>query len=238
MWITNIFVFDICLCPRHLLATSLRHLSLTFVFVRDICLQHLSATFDCEVSAIFVFDICLRHLSAIFVFDINELDFLVCKINSILTWTNQNGYKFSHLKTGLIIFEKTKSKFPSPLFLRSHLVPKVETVKFLGLRFHHRHSWLPHLKELKAKSMRALNVLKYLSTPSTGCNSRVLLPLYKSLVRSILDYGAPVYGLASKSQLSILDPIQNAASARALSEQVRHPACMQTPASSHSIIVS
>ena len=59
--------------------------------------------------------------------------------------------------------------------------------------------------------MQALNVLKYLSNPSTGCNRRVLLPLYKSLVRSILDYGAPVYELTPKSQLSILDPIQNAA---------------------------
>jgi len=54
-------------------------------------------------------------------------------------------------------------------------------------------------------------ILKYLSNPSTGCNRRVLLPLYKSLVRSILDYETPVYGLAPKSQLSILDPIQNAA---------------------------
>jgi len=48
--------------------------------------------------------------------------------------------------------------------------------------------------------------------PSTDCNRRVLLlPLYESLVRSILDYGAPVYELTPKSQLSILDPIQNAA---------------------------
>ena len=36
-----------------------------------------------------------------------------------------------------------------------------------------------------------------------------LIPLYQTLIRSILDYGSPVYGLAPKSQLALLDPIQN-----------------------------
>ena len=68
-----------------------------------------------------------------------------------------------------------------------------------------------HLRELKAQSMKKLNLIKYLSHPTTGCSRGVLLSLYKSLVRSIFDYGAPIYRFAPKSQLSILDPVQNAA---------------------------
>ena len=131
-------------------------------------------------------------------------------IDLILEWADQFGFRFSHPKTNLISFKKRNPKTPfSPLNFKSLPIPATETVKVLGLRFHHRHSWLPHLKELKAKAMRALNVLKYLPRPFTGCNRKVLFPLYCSLVRS--DYGSPVYGLAPKAHLIILDPIQNSA---------------------------
>ena len=36
-----------------------------------------------------------------------------------------------------------------------------------------------------------------------------MLRLYKSLVRSKLDYGCIVYGSASKSYLQMLDPVHN-----------------------------
>jgi len=47
--------------------------------------------------------------------------------------------------------------------------------------------------------------------PITGCNRKVFLPLYQSLIRSILDYGAPIYGLALQPQLTLLETIQNSA---------------------------
>ena len=81
----------------------------------------------------------------------------------------------------------------------------------LELRFHWHHSWLPHIKEIKAKSLRALNILKYLSHPTRGCSRKRLLPVFPALVRSILDYDAPLYGLAPHSQLSLLNSVQNAA---------------------------
>ena len=55
----------------------------------------------------------------------------------------------------------------------------------------------------KDKFIRALNKLKFLSPPSKGCNRKLLLQLYKSLIHSHLDYGAPVYGLANKSVSSL-----------------------------------
>jgi len=60
---------------------------------------------------------------------------------------------------------------------------------------------IPHIKEIKAKCIRASNVLKFLSYSSTGCNREVLLTLYQNFMRSILDYGAPIYGLAPRHSL-------------------------------------
>jgi hypothetical protein len=47
---------------------------------------------------------------------------------------------------------------------------------------------------LKTKCLKALNLLKVLSSTYWGSNSSTLLKLYRSLVRSGLDYGSVVYG--------------------------------------------
>ena len=82
--------------------------------------------------------------------------------------------------------------------------------KVLGLNFHSTHSWLLHIKIIKTKAPRAF-ILKFLAHPSKGCSRKVLLPLYQFLLRSIFDFVSPIYGLASPSNLRLLDPIQNSA---------------------------
>ena len=75
------------------------------------------------------------------------------------------------------------------------------------MHFDQKLTWANHIKILKAKCMRSINILKIISHPSKGCNRKLLLQLYRSLIRSRLDYGAPIYNLASKSVLSLLDTI-------------------------------
>jgi len=48
-----------------------------------------------------------------------------------------------------------------------------------------------------------------LCVTSSGADQQTLLHLYKSLIRSKLDYGCIVYGSARGSYLQMLDPIQN-----------------------------
>ena len=65
------------------------------------------------------------------------------------------------------------------------------------------------MKYLKAKCLKALNVLKVLSHTSWGRDRTVLLHPYRSLIRSKLVYGAIVYGSARKSYLAMLDTIHH-----------------------------
>ena len=53
------------------------------------------------------------------------------------------------------------------------------------------------------------NLLKVVSHTSWGADRTTLLKLYRSLVRSKLDYGCIIYGSARKSYLQMLDPIHN-----------------------------
>ena len=59
------------------------------------------------------------------------------------------------------------------------------------------------------KCQKALNVLKLLSHADWGGDKRTLLNLYRSLVRSKLDYGCIIYGSARKSYLNKLDTIHH-----------------------------
>jgi len=62
------------------------------------------------------------------------------------------------------------------------------SVKILGLHFDQKLTWPNHIKILKAKCMRSINILKIISYPSKGHNRKLLLQLYRSLSRSRLDY--------------------------------------------------
>jgi len=65
------------------------------------------------------------------------------------------------------------------------------------------------LKAAKAKCTRALNIIKFISHPLKDCNRKLLKQLYRSLIRYRLDYGVPLYNLARKSVVTLLDPIQS-----------------------------
>ena len=63
--------------------------------------------------------------------------------------------------------------------------------------------------KLPQARLEALNLLKVLSHTSWGADRTVLLHLYRSLIRSKLDYGAIVYGSARKSSLALLNTVHH-----------------------------
>ena len=85
----------------------------------------------------------------------------------------------------------------------------VKEAKFLGLIWDTKLTFEPHVKYLTARCQKSLNILKVLSRTEWDADQTTLLKLYRSLVRSTLDYGCIVYGSASKTALVKLDPCHN-----------------------------
>ena len=56
-----------------------------------------------------------------------------------------------------------------------------------------------------------MNLLKVVASTDWGADRETLLLIYRSHIRSILDYGCIVYGSARKSYLQMLDPIHHQA---------------------------
>ena len=131
-------------------------------------------------------------------------DFCMCY------WASHNGFKFSKSKTQCVHFCQLRKVHNDPeLYLYGSLIPVVEDFKFLGVLFDRKLSFIPHIKYLKAKCVKALNLLKVLSHTDWGADRTVLLQLYRSLIRSKLDYGSIVYGSARPSYISSLDTVHH-----------------------------
>ena len=84
--------------------------------------------------------------------------------------------------------------------------PVVNELKFLGLIFDKKLAFKQHIRYFKDRCFKALNLLRVIAHKDWGADCATLLKLYRSHVRSKLDYGS-----ARKSVLEPLDPVQNAA---------------------------
>ena len=90
-------------------------------------------------------------------------------------------------------------------------IPVVTETKFLGVVFDRKLTFAAHIRYLKDRCMKALNLLRVIAHKDWGADSATLLKLYRTHVRSKLDFGCVVYGSARPSALESLDHVQNAA---------------------------
>ena len=132
------------------------------------------------------------------------------QLKALEKWTNENGFKFSPTKTVTVHFCRKTSCIKQPeLHLYGIQLPFKEETRFLGVIFDRKLSFISHIIDLKTRCKKILNVLKIFSNPEWGGDTETLLHLYRSLIRSKLDYASPIYGSARPSYLKMLDPVQN-----------------------------
>ena len=93
------------------------------------------------------------------------------KSNKIENWATSNGFKFSKSKTQCVHFCQLRQPHDDPvLHLYGSTILVVEESKFLGILFDGKLSFIPHIKYLKAKCLKAWNLLKVLCNTSWGAD--------------------------------------------------------------------
>ena len=116
--------------------------------------------------------------------------------------TLENWFTISKNKTVAMYFCHDKKCMDHNLKLGAGPIEFIE-VKFLGLIWDTKLTFEPHIEYLRAWCQNSLNILKILSRTEWGADQTEI----NSLLRSKLEYGCIVYGCASTTVLSKLDPI-------------------------------
>ena len=133
-------------------------------------------------------------------------------LRSIDDWTKKTGFMFSPVKSVCVHFHRRRGLFLEPQFsLGGELIPVRTEVRYLGLIFDSRLTWLPHLRNLRLRCSKSLDILRVVSRQAWGADRTVLLRLYRALIRSKIDYGCQAYGSASKTSLKMLDTVHHQA---------------------------
>ena len=74
------------------------------------------------------------------------------------------------------------------------------------------HTFTHHIKSTVDKGKRKVNLLKSLAGTNWGQNQETLLITYKSIIRSVLEYGCPVWSpIIKDTHWNKLQSIQNQA---------------------------
>lgn len=133
-------------------------------------------------------------------------------IDNLQTWTQQNGFKFSKNKTEAIIFSKNTKNIHKPkLTIDDQTIDYKQQKKFLGVTFDERLTWRTHITELIKDCQKRINIMKTTGHHEWGADKNTLLTIYKTIIRSKIDYGSIFYNTASKNILTKIDRIQNLA---------------------------
>ncbi|GFS79333.1 putative RNA-directed DNA polymerase from transposon BS [Trichonephila clavipes] len=113
-------------------------------------------------------------------------------------------------KSSLINFSRKRSTIPPLLKICDKPIPKVKSLKILGIIFDPNITWKNHINYLSQKGFKYLNVIKALSSPKIGTRSVHLLNIISATIRSIFDYGSQLFSFSSNSNRQKLEPIYNA----------------------------
>lgn len=110
-------------------------------------------------------------------------------------------------KSHAVYFSKKRIQ-PPPLLLYGDPIPFCRDVKYLGVILDSQLTWQKHIENVVRKFYKAKNDLAHLlHSKDMSIGNKMLL--YKTVLRPILLYSAPVFGQAANCHIQKLQTLQN-----------------------------
>jgi hypothetical protein len=135
-------------------------------------------------------------------------------INEFEKWCSSWKLVIQPTKTELIHFSPhPRKKYPNPVHLRvsNTIIRPQSSARYLGVIFDQRLHWREHIKHVETRVQSRINLLRFLNRITPDSNDRIMLNLFKSLIRPVLTYGSSAYLKAEDKTWSRLQIIQNKA---------------------------
>ena len=127
-------------------------------------------------------------------------------LSTISAWSNQWLITMNPEKTETMIFTCERDKpFHPPLYMTNTTIRDVTSHEHLGVTLALNLSWRPHILKIHQKASKKLNMLKPLKFI---LKRKTLDVLYKSLVRSCLDYADIIWDGCTETDSDLLEKLQ------------------------------
>ena len=103
----------------------------------------------------------------------------------IIKWTTENGLKFSKEKTKCVHFCNQRKLYLDPVLKIDHAeISIVEQYKYLGVIFYLKLSFIPHIKYLRIKCNKTIQLLRTIAHTNWGKKQRDIIKIM-SLINQI-----------------------------------------------------
>ena len=113
-------------------------------------------------------------------------------LDTIAEWSDENFMTINIKKTKEIIYNISRNKIDLPkLSLSGSDIEQVETYKLLGVVLSNDLRWDEHVSYINKKVNKRIHYLKLLKR--SGVPTAALLHYYTTVIRSVIEYAAPVW---------------------------------------------
>ncbi|GFT42918.1 probable RNA-directed DNA polymerase from transposon X-element [Trichonephila clavipes] len=111
-------------------------------------------------------------------------------------------------KSAAVLFTN-KRKIPPPPKMYNTIIPWSQSTKYLGITFDKNLTWKTHIQNTRQKFRKIMFKLFPLIGRNSDLSRNNKVLLFTAVMRPILSYGCPVWGYAAKTNINILDTLQN-----------------------------
>ena len=130
-------------------------------------------------------------------------------VDTIAEWSDKNGFRISAEKTAGVVFHRKRMANEPRISLYSTPIKFESQIRFLGLIFDQQLRWEAHIASVRVRTIKAANILRVLGHLRWGSDRVSLLRIYRTLIRSKMDYGCQVYATAKETALYKLSVVQH-----------------------------
>ncbi|KAI8482030.1 hypothetical protein Bbelb_402060 [Branchiostoma belcheri] len=128
-------------------------------------------------------------------------------MTAVQSWATSYSMEANAKKTKDMVISCRKDPVnPPPLMLNGQPVERVKKFKLLGVTVTSDLTWDEHVKGIISKVQPRIHYLRL--AKKYGLPSDVLLSIYTSFIRPVMEYGSPVWGGLPKTLSNELEKIQ------------------------------
>ncbi|KAL4142166.1 hypothetical protein QTP88_004679 [Uroleucon formosanum] len=156
---------------------------------------------------------CLIYADDIVIFSSNKslhlaIELLNNALKDLKTILTNISLEIAPEKCKSVIFTRRRYADHPNIYLDDFHIPFATIVTYLGISLDTKLRWLPHIKSLSSFTARWSNFLRTVSNTWWGSHPSSLLSVYRSIIRSKLDYGCFLFGSAAYSNWKKINILQ------------------------------